>query len=68
VQNLCKSCGFLRTWRTDLANVKPWALGDYPGGLFNIHGASVDQEGNLYVAEVAKRAGAEIPSPARRES
>ena len=29
------------------------ALGDYPGGLFNIHGASVDQEGNLYVAEVA---------------
>src|SRR5258705_1352837 len=29
------------------------ALGDYPGGLFNIHGASVDQEGNLYVVEVA---------------
>jgi hypothetical protein len=29
------------------------ALGDFPGGLFNIHGASVDQEGNLYVAEVA---------------
>jgi len=28
-------------------------LGDWPGGLFNIHGASVDQEGNLYVAEVA---------------
>jgi NHL repeat len=28
-------------------------LGDYPGGLFNIHGASVDQGGNLYVAEVA---------------
>lgn len=28
-------------------------LGDFPGGLFNIHGASVDQEGNLYVAEVA---------------
>jgi streptogramin lyase len=28
-------------------------LGDYPGGLFNMHGASVDQEGNLYVAEVA---------------
>jgi sugar lactone lactonase YvrE len=25
----------------------------HPGGLFNIHGASVDQEGNLYVAEVA---------------
>jgi len=29
------------------------ALGDYPGGLFNMHGASVDQQGNLYVAEVA---------------
>jgi hypothetical protein len=29
------------------------ALGDYPGALFNMHGASVDQQGNLYVAEVA---------------
>jgi hypothetical protein len=29
------------------------ALGDYPGALFNMHGASVDQEGNLYIAEVA---------------
>jgi hypothetical protein len=29
------------------------ALGDYPGGIFNQHGASVDQEGNLYIAEVA---------------
>jgi hypothetical protein len=28
-------------------------LGDFPGGLFNMHGASVDQEGNLYIAEVA---------------
>jgi sugar lactone lactonase YvrE len=28
-------------------------LGDFPGGLFNMHGMSVDQEGNLYVAEVA---------------
>jgi peptidylamidoglycolate lyase len=28
-------------------------LGDFPGGLFNTHGMSVDQEGNLYVAEVA---------------
>ena len=27
-------------------------LRDWPGGLFNIHGASVDQEGNLNVAEV----------------
>jgi DNA-binding beta-propeller fold protein YncE len=27
-------------------------LGDYPGGFFNMHGASVDQQGNLYIAEV----------------
>ena len=27
-------------------------LGDFPGGFFNMHGASVDQEGHLYVAEV----------------
>ena len=27
-------------------------LGDFPGGFFNMHGASVDQEGNLYIAEV----------------
>jgi hypothetical protein len=29
------------------------ALGDWPGGFFNMHGANVDQEGNLYTAEVA---------------
>lgn len=29
------------------------ALGDWPGGLWNTHGASVDQEGNLYIADVA---------------
>jgi len=29
------------------------SLGDWPGGLFNMHGASVDQQGNLYIAEVA---------------
>src|SRR5579864_1360650 len=27
-------------------------LADWPGGLFNTHGMSVDQEGNFYVAEV----------------
>jgi hypothetical protein len=26
--------------------------GEFPGAFFNMHGASVDQEGNLYVAEV----------------
>ena len=28
------------------------ALGDYPGAFLNMHGATVDNEGNLYVAEV----------------
>jgi hypothetical protein len=27
-------------------------VGDFPGAFFNMHGASVDQDGNLYVAEV----------------
>jgi DNA-binding beta-propeller fold protein YncE len=27
-------------------------VGDFPGTFFNMHGASVDQEGNLYIAEV----------------
>ena len=27
-------------------------LADWPGGLFNTHGMTVDQEGNFYVAEV----------------
>jgi len=39
-------------------------LGDFPGGLFNMHGMSVDQEGNLYVAEVANgRAQKLTPRP-----
>jgi DNA-binding beta-propeller fold protein YncE len=28
------------------------ALGDYPGGFLNVHGGSVDPDGNLYTAEV----------------
>ena len=28
------------------------ALGDYPGSFLNMHGASVDPEGNLYIADV----------------
>jgi len=27
------------------------SLGDFPGGLWGVHGMSVDQRGNLYVAE-----------------
>lgn len=28
------------------------SFGDFPGGMWNVHGMSVDQEGNLYLAEV----------------
>jgi DNA-binding beta-propeller fold protein YncE len=28
------------------------SMGDYPGYLWGVHGLSVDQEGNLYLAEV----------------
>ena len=28
------------------------AVGDFPGTLWGVHGMSVDQEGNFYVAEV----------------
>jgi DNA-binding beta-propeller fold protein YncE len=34
---------FLYSWGT-------W--GDFPGGMWGVHGMSVDQDGNLYVAEV----------------
>ena len=30
-----------------------WGVaGDFPGGMWGVHGMSVDNEGNLYVAEV----------------
>ena len=39
-------------------------VGDFPGSFFNIHGASVDQDGNLYTAEVgAGRAQKFRPRP-----
>jgi sugar lactone lactonase YvrE len=28
------------------------SLGDYPGAFLNMHGASIDPDGNLYIAEV----------------
>ena len=34
---------FMYSWGT-------W--GDFPGGMWGVHGFSVDQEGNVYVAEV----------------
>ena len=34
---------FLYSWGT-------W--GNFPGGMWGVHGISVDQEGNFYVAEV----------------
>ena len=34
---------FLYAWGT---------FGDFPGGMWGVHGMSVDQQGNFYVAEV----------------
>lgn len=40
-------------WSLDGRLLYSWGvLGDFPGAFFNMHGASTDQEGNLYVAEV----------------
>jgi sugar lactone lactonase YvrE len=35
--------------------------GDFPGGMWGVHGLHVDQEGNLYVAEVDRRAQKFVP-------
>jgi len=40
-------------WSFDGRLLYSWGiLGDAPGTFLNMHGASVDQEGNLYIAEV----------------
>jgi len=40
-------------YTTDGRYVYSWgSRGDWPGALWNVHGMSVDQEGNLYLAEV----------------
>jgi DNA-binding beta-propeller fold protein YncE len=40
-----------------------WGVwGDFPGGMWGVHGFSVDQEGNVYVAEV-DNGGAQKYSP-----
>jgi peptidylamidoglycolate lyase len=42
-------------------------FGDFPGGMFGVHGMSVDQEGNFYVAEVGNgRAQKFRPRPGAR--
>ena len=42
--------------------------GDFPGGMWGVHGFSVDQDGNFYVAEV-DNGGAQKYTPAQgRES
>ncbi|MGI9259068.1 MAG: hypothetical protein ACR2QQ_09540 [Gammaproteobacteria bacterium] len=33
------------------------SYGDYPGGIAGVHGISVDQEGNLYLAQVDNKGG-----------
>ena len=38
--------------------------GDFPGGMWGVHGFSVDQDGNVYVAEV-DNGGAQKYQPAQ---
>ena len=40
--------------------------GDFPGGMWGVHGMSVDQDGNFYVAEV-DNGGAQKYAARRRE-
>jgi len=52
---------------TDICYIRG-KFGRFPGGLFNMHGASVDQQGNLYIAEVANgraRNSARVPARIR---
>jgi DNA-binding beta-propeller fold protein YncE len=43
------------------------AFGDFPGGQWGVHGLSVDQEGNFYVAEVGNgRVQKYTPRPGAR--
>jgi sugar lactone lactonase YvrE len=45
--------GKIAKWDFNGKLLYSWGVvGDFPGAFFNMHGASVDQEGNLYVAEV----------------
>jgi peptidylamidoglycolate lyase len=40
------------------------SMGDWPGGMWNVHGMSVDPSGNLYIAEVnSGRAQKFVPRP-----
>ena len=39
---------FLYSWGT---------YGEFPGGISGVHGMSVDQEGNLYLAQVDNKGG-----------
>ena len=47
-----------------------WGVwGDFPGGFWGVHGFSVDQEGNFYVAEVDSgrvRSSGRVPARTRR--
>jgi hypothetical protein len=59
-----------RTWKIVKYDLEGHLLyawgsqGDWPGGMWNVHGLSIDQEGNLYIAEVANgRAQKFVPRP-----
>ena len=41
--------------------------GDFPGGMWGVHGFSVDQDGNVYVAEVDNGGAQKCPAAQGRE-
>ena len=42
--------------------------GQWAGAMWNVHGMSVDQEGNLYIAEVNNGRAQKFVAPQRRQS
>ena len=52
-QNFTDGTSKVVKWDFDGNLLYSWGvLGDFPGAFFNMHAGSVDQEGNLYIAEV----------------
>ena len=53
VWGFADTVGKVAKWDFNGRLLYAWGVvGDFPGAFFNMHGASTDQEGNLYVAEV----------------
>ena len=53
VWGFADTVGKVAKWDFNGRLLYAWGVvGDFPGAFFNMHGASTDQEGNLYIAEV----------------